>query len=126
MKDADAKKSIEEELKPPNAPWIAIPIPQDAGGCLSVYYSDPLSRVPVREVTRPGDNKSDPNIETLTYGLFSTCGRAMRSGMVGRGDRYLFFATKRGAGRVLTGYYDLCWYAEANSAADRDFSPRHC
>jgi Zn finger protein HypA/HybF involved in hydrogenase expression len=97
---------------PPNSPWCEINASPEAGGYLSIYYNDDLSFLPVRAVTKPDDNKSDPNLETLTYGLFSTCSKAMRSGIVNRKLRYIFFATARSKTRVLTGYYDLRWFAE--------------
>jgi hypothetical protein len=121
MRDADLKPIIAHTSSAPGPSWRELLIPTEPGGCLTIYYSDVLSSLAVREVTRPGDNKSDPNLETLTYGMFSTCGRQLRDSVVNHGDRYLFFATKRGNQRVLTGYYDLQWFAESNSAADRDF-----
>ncbi len=108
-------------VAPPNSPWQELDSPADAGGYLSIYYSDDLSRLPVRWVTKPGDNKSDPNLETLTYGLFSTCGRSMRSGVVTRRCPYLFFATLRKGERVLTGYYHIRWYAAGVFDEMRDF-----
>ncbi len=96
---------------PPNRPWQEIGADGDPGGYLTIHYSDDLSRLPVRWVTKPGDNKSDPNVETLTYGLFSTCARSMRGGVAKRRIRYLFFATNRNGVRVLTGYYRLRWLA---------------
>ncbi|HUR24936.1 MAG TPA: hypothetical protein VM327_02850 [Candidatus Thermoplasmatota archaeon] len=63
-------------------------------------------------MTRRRDNKSDPNIETGTYGLFSTCERGMRNGLVKNNRRYLLFVTRRGTARYLTGYYDIGWYAD--------------
>jgi len=81
-----------------------------------------MSRLPVRAVTKPGDNKSDPNLETLTYGLFSTCSPRMRSGIVTRGSEYLFFATRRGDKRILTGYYRLRWYTNGVFVDKRDFA----
>jgi len=96
---------------PPNAPWRELHVDEDAGGYVTVYYSDDLSPLPVRWVTKPGDNKSDPNLETGTYGLFSTCGRGLRSGVVNRGYPHLFFVTSRREGRVLAGYYRVRWYA---------------
>lgn len=63
-------------------------------GYLSVYLSEPLARYPIRHVTRPADNKNDPNIETGTFGLFSTCEQQMRAKIVREGRSYLFFATK--------------------------------
>ena len=102
---------------PPVGRWKPLP---DSGGAgyLSVYYSEPLARYPIRHITRPADNKSDPNIETATYGLFSTCERQMRGKIVREGRPYLYFVTThRGRGRKLTGYYDVAWYAESTGGA---------
>src|SRR5437870_4117601 len=107
-------------VEPPNDPWMELNSPEDAAGYLSIYYSDDMSRLPVRAVTKPGDNKSDPNLETLTYGLFSTCAPGLRAGAVKRRSKYLFFATNRKGTRVLTGYYHLRWYAKG-ALGDRDF-----
>src|SRR5437868_15491701 len=108
------------DYAPPNAPWQEIQNPTGAG-YLSVYYSDDLSPLAVRFVTKPGDNKSDPNLETLTYGLFSTCSPSMRAGVVQRQYSYIFFTTKRAAGRVLSGFYHIQWYVPANSPRTNDF-----
>lgn len=102
---------MKNTVVPPMPPWKEVAAKKDAGAYLSFYYSEDLSRLPVRWITKPGDNKSDPNIETMTYGLFSTCSKAMRAGAVSRGVRYVFFGTRRGNERVLTGYYRLAWYA---------------
>jgi len=97
---------------PPNAPWVEFVAGAEPSGCVAVYYSDRLSRLAVREVTRPADNKSDPNIETGTFGLFSTCERDMRAGVRKRGVTRLFFLSSHGGqSRALTGYYDLGWWA---------------
>lgn len=102
--------------KPPAAPWV--PLGDEAAeGYLSFYHSDPLSPLAVRQVTRRRDNKSDPNVETGTYGLFSTCERGMRSGLVKKPRRWLFFVTKRETGRVLTGYYRVGWYSHGRPVA---------
>src|SRR5438309_11963638 len=101
-------------LIPPAPPWKELNN-RPGAGYLSIYYSDDLSALPVRFVTKVGDNKSDPNLETLTYGLFSTCSPSMRSGFVKRSAQYIFFATLRPVGRVLTGFYSVRWYAEAKS-----------
>ncbi len=106
---------------PPHPPWQELNSLSEAGGYLSIYYSDDLSRLPVRWVTKPGDNKSDPNLETLTYGLFSTCAPRMRSGVVARRGAYLFFVTSRKGTRVLTGYYHLRWYTSGVFVGTRDF-----
>jgi hypothetical protein len=89
-----------------------------------VYYADDLGRLPVRHITRPRDNKSDPNIETSTYGLFSTCERQMRSGIVDAGAQYVFFICRWGGRRVVSGYYRLAWKAPGtlHSVTTRDFA----
>ncbi len=97
-------------------PWREL---SDAGrGYLSVYFSEPLARWPVREITRPADNKSDPNIETGTYGLFSTCEPSMRNRIVNDGAATVFFLTTRRKhqGRVVSGYYHVGWYTEGGSS----------
>lgn len=101
-----------KNIAPPADPWQELNPQEDACGYLSIYYSDDLASLPVRWVTKPGDNKSDPNLETLTYGLFSTCAPGMRSGVVKRRSEYLFFGTAWKGERVLTGYYHLYWYAK--------------
>lgn len=110
------------EATPPGEPWR--PLQDDGRGYLSVYLSDPLARWPVRDVTRKADNKSDPNIETLTYGLFSTCEPKMRRRIVEDGASTLFFlTTHRPPGRALTGYYHLGWYTEgARGAKNNDYA----
>jgi hypothetical protein len=98
--------------RPPGAPWAALDPVTPATGYASYYYSDELGAWPVRAITRVGDNKSDPNLETGTYGLFSTCEQKMRSGIVTNRPGYIFFVTRRPSGpRLLTGYYELGWYA---------------
>ncbi|HEV2120630.1 MAG TPA: hypothetical protein VGS11_11095, partial [Candidatus Bathyarchaeia archaeon] len=78
------------------------------------YYSDSNSKIPVRDITRFGDSKSDPNVETGTYGLFSTCEEDMRRSFVQKGLEHIFFFTTRTRAktrvRVLTGYYHIRWY----------------
>ena len=97
--------------RPPNPPWLELDPFQPPEGFLSFYLSDDLSALPVRGVTLAGNNKSDPNIETGTYGLFSTCAHGMRASVVRNRYGYLFFTTRKGSGRVLSGYYRLRWYA---------------
>lgn len=104
-------------------PWRPL---RDSGcGYLSVYLSEPVARWPIREITRPADNKSDPNIETGTYGLFSTCEPSMRNRIVHDGAATIFFMTthKKSQGRVLSGYYYLGWYTEGSQGAvNRDYA----
>jgi len=100
------------DVTPPNPPWIPFVPREHSGAALSYYYSDPNSTIPVREVTRADDNKADPNMETMTYGMFTTCERGMRAGMVRDGRPYIFFCTNRGGRRVLTGYYLIGWYCK--------------
>src|SRR5260370_12125081 len=108
---------------PPVGRWTKL---DDANGAgyLSVYLSEPLARYPVRHITRPADNKSDPNIETATFGLFSTCEQQMRAKIVREGRPYLFFAAKHGEKRrALTGYYRIAWYAESpGGVANGDYA----
>ncbi len=98
-------------VSPPNPPWKELAPNPDAGGYLSFYYSDNMSALPVRWVTKPGDNKSDPNLETGTYGLFSTCSPGMRSGVVKRRVSHIFFFCRREEVRVVAGYYRIRWFA---------------
>ncbi len=108
---------------PPAGQWAKL---ADANGTgyLSIYLSEPLARYPIRHITRPADNKSDPNIETATYGLFSTCEQQMRSKIVRERRPYLFFATKHGhKQRALAGYYKIAWYTESTGgAANGDYA----
>jgi hypothetical protein len=109
-------------IRPPAPPWV--PLADSGRGYLSVYYSDPLARYPVRHITKPADNKSDPNIETLTYGLFSTCEPLMRNKIVQDGAATLFFVTSlHEHARAVTGYYLIGWYTEgARGAKNRDYA----
>jgi len=107
--------------RPPGYPWRELgSYPNASGGFLMIYYSDDLSAIPVRFVTKPGDNKSDPNIETLTFGLFSTCGRRLRSTVVRRREPYIFFATRKSRVRLLSGYYHIRWYTQGVFAEMND------
>jgi hypothetical protein len=101
-------------VHPPNPPWTALSLDDPETGCLSYYISDALGSLPVRGVTLPNNNKSDPNLETRTYGLFSTCERQMRSSVVRRGLRYLIFVTRWKGSRVVTGIYQLAWFTEGS------------
>jgi hypothetical protein len=70
----------------------------------------------VRDVTRVGDNKSDPNLETLTFGLFSTCEPRMRASIAKRGIGEIFFLTNiEREGRALVGRYELGWLVEVEN-----------
>lgn len=73
-----------------------------------------MGRLPVRDVLKLGDNKSDPNVETLTYGLFSTCEETMRQSIASRGIGEIFFITSVEALErlALVGMYELGWVAE--------------
>lgn len=108
-------------IEPPNPPWKALEMTSKPGGYLSYYYSDDISPLPVRWITKPGDNKSDPNLETSTYGLFSTCSKDMRRGVVKSSRPYLFFITNRNGVRFLTGYYYIGWYADGAIPGGGDF-----
>jgi hypothetical protein len=103
-------------LRPPNPPWT--PLESEAGkAALSFYYSDPLSKTPIRDISHKNDPKADPNLETMTFGLFSTCDRGMRVTIVRERIQLHFFCTARrgphGNTRVLTGYYRYGWYFKA-------------
>ena len=77
-----AAKKMKPDFMPPNPPWMRLQPAHPVVGYLSIYIRDSLARYPVRDITRINDNKSDPHIETLTYGLFSTCEEKMRHGVV--------------------------------------------
>lgn len=106
--------------KPPGPPWRCLVATEPPTGYLAFYYSDDLSALPVRHVTRPGDPKSDPNLETGTFGLFSTCEPGVRSAIVNRGARYLFFLTSRARARVFAGFYRVAWWCGEPRGASRD------
>ena len=105
---------------PPNPPWIPLAVNEASGGYLSYFYSADLSPLPVRSITiiKAGGNKVDPNLETMTYGLFSNCNKIMRKSIVKRGCRHIFFITKRKIGRVLAGLYLVKWYAPVSLEND--------
>lgn len=109
---------------PPAGVWTPLGDASGGAGYLSVYLSEPVARYPIRYVTKKADNKSDPNIETGTYGLFSTCERPMRRKIAREGRRYLFFVTSHARrSRALTGYYEPAWFTESTGgAANGDFA----
>jgi hypothetical protein len=99
--------------EPPADPWQPIEKLDGSGSYVSVYLSSDLARLPIRDVTRLGDNKSDPNLETMTYGLFSTCEPIMRGSIKARGISEILFLTTVGElGRCLVGHYQLGWFVE--------------
>lgn len=109
-------------VSPPAAPWKDIVRKLNAPGALSYYYNDELARLPVRAVTKPQDNKADPNLETLSYGIFSTCQKGLRSAFVKQGRQHLFFITTLRGVRVLSGYYSVKWFAPISAAGPGDFA----
>ena len=109
------------DVRPPNPPWIPLEPGASDKAALYFYYSDPLSDIPVREVSHKQDPKPDPNLETLTFGLFSTCARGMRKSIVRQGIELLFFCTSRGGVRVLTGYYRVGWYYKVPHSQPDDY-----
>lgn len=106
----ETEKECTQDIRPPNPPWC----PQEPGdsrrAALSFYYSDPFSDIPIREVSHKNNPKADPNLETKTFGLFSTCCSRMRTTIVNEGIDLQFFCTNRGGVRVLTGYYRIGWH----------------
>lgn len=101
------------EHMPPSDPWQELDVSEPEEGYLSYYYSeDDISRYPVREVGKINDMKADPNLETMSYGLCSTCSRKMRAGIVKKGKPYIFFFTNFKGERVLSGYYHIKWYTK--------------
>ncbi len=110
--------------RPPDDPWRPLVPAPEGHAYASYYYCDDFGAWPVRAITKLKDNKSDPNLETGTYGLFSTCEEKMRSGIVQSRPRYMFFVTRPRKGpRQLTGYYELGFYTPgALRARTRDFA----
>jgi hypothetical protein len=115
--------------RPPGFPWIELNPDLQGSSYLCFYYVSGFSPLPVRDVNRIkksaglpiADNKSDPNLETKTFGLFSTCESDMRRGVVKRRAPYLFFfgqcRTPSGRQRCVTGYYTLKWYSHGGTHA---------
>ena len=87
--------------------WKQIEKSKEISAHIAYYYSDQESELPVRDVRKKRDNKADPNIETKTYGLFSTCMPPARRNMVDYKNWYIFFFTNRKSQRMFTGYYEL-------------------
>jgi hypothetical protein len=106
--------------RPPGPPWRCHAATAPPTGYLAFYYSDDLSPLPVRHITRPGDCKSDPNIETATFGLFSTCEPSVRSAVVNRSASYLFFLTNRSGERFVAGFYRVGWWCGQPRGPQRD------
>ena len=112
-----------DDVRPPRDPWVPLEV-ADEGSALAIYLSDPNTNIPIRDVSNKNDPKGDPNIETLTFGLFTKCHEQMRKSMVVNGIEYLLFCTQRRekyfegtrersrARRVLTGYYRIGWHYE--------------
>jgi len=110
QKKTELESNTYRDVRPPNPPWTPLKPGDGKKAALSFYYSDPFSEVPVREVTHKNDPKADPNLETMTYGLFSICNRGMRATIVNEGIELVFFCTNRAGVRVLTGFYRIGWY----------------
>lgn len=104
-------------------PWQTVQKNNQVLGHLSCYYSNKKANLPIRDVCKRWDQKSDPNIETMTYGLFSTCMPPGRKNIVERGDSYLFFLTSWKNGRVITGYYELGHYIDTGIPARNSKRP---
>ena len=79
-------------------------------GRLVYYYSNQKAALPVRDVQKSWDEKADPNLETMTYGVFSTCTPIGRKNAFEHGDEFLFFYTNWGGTRIVTGYYEIGSY----------------
>lgn len=92
--------------------WKKIKKTEKITGHIATYYSNDKAKLPVRDVKRLWDSKADPNIETGTYGIFTTCMPASRKNMVQRGDSYIFFFTNWRGKRYLAGYYELDKYID--------------
>lgn len=98
--------------EPPNKPWKPL-IENDSRAILTFYYGDSNSSiVPIRDISHKYDPKVEPNYETSTYGLFSTCNPPARKSIAVNGIRYNLFCTRRKNARVLTGYYEYGWVFE--------------
>ena len=113
---------------PPGYPWQDLFPLMEASSYLCFYYSSPFSARAVRDVNRivpvggsssyVADCKVDPNWETQTFGLFSTCQEGIRRGVVKNRAPYLFFFGNHvihGQRRGVSGYYKLRWYAHGGT-----------
>jgi len=115
--------------QPPGLPWRELHPNFAAHSYLCFYYTSSFSGRAVRDVNRVvanvsgghvADCKVDPNWETGTFGLFSTCQQAIRRGAVNNRSPYLFFFGDHAAAsreRGVAGYYRLRWYAEGGTYA---------
>jgi hypothetical protein len=92
--------------------WKVIENNPKTTGHIAYYYSDSKADLPVRGIRKKWDSKADPNIETKTYGLFSTCMPPARKNMVTNRDSYIFFFTKWRGQRMFTGYYELGYFVD--------------
>lgn len=110
-------KPVTVNVRPPNPPWQPIKQGTTDDAILTFYYGDSKApSIPIRDVSNKNDPKPDPNVETLTYGLFSVCCKKARKRIVETGIGTQFFCTYRLNGvRVLTGYYRPAWYCEINA-----------
>jgi hypothetical protein len=119
----NSKAGNNANIGPPSPPWIPFVHGTSGKAALSFYYSDPLSKVPIRDISHKNDPKADPNPETATFGRFSICDRGMRATIVKQGIELHFFCTSRcgpnGNLRVLTGYYRYGWYLRAPKTLTR-------
>lgn len=92
--------------------WLKLDKNPEVTGHIAYYYSDQKAELPIRGIRKQCDSKADPNIETRTYGLFTTCMPPARKNIVERGDSYLFLFTKWKGQRMFTGYYELDEYID--------------
>lgn len=90
--------------------WVEIPKNNAILGHIATYYSDQKANLPVRGIRKKWDSKADPNIETKTYGLFTTCMPSARKNIVENNESYIFFFTHWKGQRLFTGYYELGSY----------------
>jgi len=117
-KKSSSDSASYRDVRPPNPPWTPLKPGGGSKAALSFYYSDPLSNIPVRDVSHKNDPKADPNLETLTFGLFSTCDKTMRATIAREGIELHFFCTNRSGVRVLTGYYRVGWHYKVPTTKD--------